>query len=139
MVHARARRLTLLLLSAIWMSGHAPARAGDYLPGPVGSTTAHASAGASIIAHEAPPLLLPAAAIAASATQGIDGDGRRLSVSLPSRLTLRGATGEIAARIALAPAEAGSARLRLMPDRSLKRAPSADDYVGLLPVTLAYN
>lgn len=139
MVHARTRRLALLLVSAIWITGQAPARAGDYLPEPAASTTAHAAAGASIIARETPPQLLPATATAASATQGIDGDGRRLSVSLPSRLTLRGATGEIAARIALAPAEAGSARLRLTPDRSPKRAPSADAYVGLLPVMLAYN
>ena len=137
MVHARAR-LTLLLASAIWMPGHVPASAGDFLTESAGSTAARAAAGASIIAREAPPQLLPVAA-AAPATHGVDGDGRRLSVSLPSHLTLRGATGEISARIALAPAEAGAARLRLTPDRSLKHPRSADAYVGLLPVTLAYN
>lgn len=139
MVHARARRLALLLASAIWITGHTSARAGDYLPGPGDSTSARATAGASIIAREAPLQLLPAAVAAASATRGIDGDGRSLSVSLPPSLELRGAADEIAARATLAPAGAGAAHLRLTLDRPLMHSRAAAAYVGLLPVTLAYN
>lgn len=127
----RATR-SLAVAVALMLAGTASlAEAGGY---------ARTSASASIIAPEAPPQLLPAAAGTSAAA--LDGEGRTLSVSLPAKMMLHGAAhaNEIAARTALAPAGVGAARLMLTPDRPLRQAAAAGGaYVGELRMSLDYN
>ena len=103
-------------------------------------SAASTRASASIIAREAPPQLVRAAA--GSSTAALDGEGRALSVSAPAKITLRGSTAgdAFAARPTLAPASAGIARLMLTPDRPLRVAAAAGGaYVGELSMSLDYN
>ena len=101
--------------------------------------SAGTSASASILAPEAPPRLLRAAA--GTSTAALDGEGRTLSVSLPGKMTLHGAADAnvLAARAALAPAGVGIARLVLTPDRPMRQVAAAGAYVGELRMSLDYN
>jgi hypothetical protein len=103
-------------------------------------STASTRASASIIAPEAAPQLVRAGA--GSSTAALDGQGRALSVSVPTKILLRGSTpgDAFAARPMLAPAGAGIARLMLTPDRPLRRvAAGGGAYVGELSMSLDYN
>lgn len=119
----------LALMAGLLVAGTANvAEAGGYV---------RTNASASIIAPEAPPRLLPAAF--GTSTAALDGEGRALSVSLPTRMMLRGEANadQIAARAALAPGGIGTARLMLTPERPLRRM--AAGYSGELRMSLDYN
>jgi hypothetical protein len=140
MVASTARTMRSLAVAAtLMLAGTASiAEAGNYIAEAGG--TAGTSASAAIIAPEAPPQLLRAAA--GTSTAALDGEGRALSVSLPARMSLRSeaSTDEIAARAALAPAGPGTGRLLLTPDRPLRQLAAAGGaYVGELRMSLDYN
>lgn len=144
---AKLARIGAMLLMAAGLSllGTSPAIAGGSLPempSPnFGTATASSSASTSIVAHEPPPQLLPPALPRVGSTAAVDGEGRNLSVSLPSKVTLYGlARAEtVDARMVLTPAGAGTAKLALALDRPVPNARTAGDYVGILRVTLDYN
>lgn len=133
---ARATR-SLAVTVALMLAGTATiAEAEGYIAEAV---TARTGASASIIAPEAPPQLLAAAT--GTSTAALDGEGRALSVSLPTKMLLHGAAtaDAVAARAALAPAGPGTARLMLTLDRPLRRNAAAGGYVGELRMSLDYN
>lgn len=131
---ARAACFALLIAAA------GGSHAASYVPDPLGTIPARSSGSASIVAREAPPRLQ--APVAGTApTTAVDGEGRNLSVSLPSTVLLYGVAhaDEIAARTVVAPAGAGAARLTIALDRPVENAASAGAYVGVLKLTLDYN
>lgn len=128
---------SLAVTAALMFAGTASiAEAGGYV---AQAGTIRTGASASIIAPEAPPQLLAVAA--GTSTAALDGEGRTLSVSLPTKMLLRSAApaDAIAARTALAPAGPGTARLMLTPDRLLRQNAAAGGYVGELRMSLDYN
>lgn len=133
---ARATR-SLAVTVALVLAGTATIAAAEGYIAEAG--IARTSASASIIAPEAPPQLLAAAT--GTSTAALDGEGRALSVSLPTKMLLRGAApaDAIAARAALAPAGVGTARLMLTTDRPLRQIAAAGAYVGELRMSLDYN
>jgi hypothetical protein len=116
------------------------AHAAPMVPEPFSGVAARTSGSASILAFEAPPELR--APIGAKApTAAVDGEGRNLSLTVPSKVKLYGVAraDEVAARPVLAPAGAGAARLALRLDQPASSGGMMGDYVGVLTLTLDYN
>ncbi|MFC3712027.1 hypothetical protein ACFOMD_05565 [Sphingoaurantiacus capsulatus] len=131
MSHASAVRLThaLPLAFALAFAWPEAVDAGMYVPSPMGPTHSLTTA-----APEMPKLVgLP--------TAGVDREGRSLSLSVPTHLSLYGLAraDELAVRTVVHSTGSGGARLGLALDQPVANAASAGDYVGVLRVSLDYN
>lgn len=105
------------------------------------SSALSTSASTRIVSPEGPPRLTAVTSSAFGPTVAVDGEGRNLSVSLPTRVQLYGLTRAeaVSARTVLTPDATGTARLALTLDRPIADSARAGAFVGVLPVTLAYN
>ncbi len=132
MPHASAVRLThaLPLAFALAFAWPEAVDAEMYVPSPMGPVHTRAAAAAP----ELPKMVgVP--------TAGVDREGRSLSLSVPTRLSLYGLAraDELAVRTVVHSSDGGGARLGLALDQPVADAARAGDYVGVLRVSLDYN
>ena len=133
-------RAAKALALAVGLIATSQAQAAPMVPEPFSGAAARTNGSASILAYEAPPELRAPIA-AAAPTAAVDGEGRNLSVAVPTEVKLYGVAraDEIAARPVLAPAGAGVAKLALTLDQPMRKGAMAGAYVGVLTMTLDYN
>ncbi len=132
---------SLLLASGISLPLAGTARADGYVPKSASLTGTSSKASVSIVEPAAPPQLLPAASHDHGPAAAIDGEGRNLSVTFPTSVTLYGVAraDKIPARTVLTPEGSGGARLGLKLDDAVASPGGAGGYIGVVPISLDYN
>lgn len=131
MSHASAVRLTYALPLAFALAFAWPEAvdAGMYVPEPLTAVHTRATAAPAALRLVGVP------------TAGVDAEGRSLSLSVPTRLSLYGLAraDELSVRTVVHATDGADARLGIALDQPVADASTAGDYVGVLRVSFDYN